>query len=226
MEYKLDGKKISIPGKGMIRIGKGLTGDVYKYKNKALKIFHDEENPPMDMDTAKFFTGIHTERIFLPEELLVGCKPSKEILRGYTFARVPKIGLSRRIINLPKEELEEVIYPVEEDVRELSKRQVLLNGIEPGNCIFNGDLYISDPALYRKLNTSSIKELEAVNMLQVHMLLSSLILSEVRKLNLGPSVEKRLKELLESREDDETISEFLYGLICPSETIKQFVKTF
>ena len=219
MGYRLDGKEVDIPGKRMAKIGTGKTGDVYKYKNNALKIFKKDMNPPIDLETAQYLTEISTERILLPRNLLF----YNQAFRGYTYKLVPKRGFGKRMIALPKEEFVHNVKMVEQDVESLSNKQVLLNGIEPSNCIFNGEWYISDPSQFTRLDMVSTRELEMLNKYQIHMLLTTMILSEVRKLNLGPKVEKQIRELLELRDDTEDSSSFMDSLIGQSESVKQFV---
>ena len=92
MSYRLDGKDIDITGKRMSKIGTGATGDVYKYKNTALKIFKKDKTPPIDEETAKYLTTISTNRILLPRNLLF----YNQSFRGYTYKLVSKRGSGKR----------------------------------------------------------------------------------------------------------------------------------
>jgi len=220
MAYRLDGKDIDITGKRLTKIGTGVTGDVYKYKNTALKIFKKDKKLPIDYDTAKYLTNISTDRILLPRHLLF----YNDSFTGYTYKLVSKKGSGNRIIMLPREELIENVRAIEKDTKILSSKKVLLNGIEPANCIFNGTLYVSDPKDYSILETFSTRELEALNRYQIHMLLTSLITSEIRKTNLGTSFEKQIKESFEAKEIEENTSDFLRDYLFPGESIKQLSK--
>ena len=219
MGYRLDNKEIDIPGKRMTKIGTGSTGDVYKYKNIALKVFKKDKNPPIDFETAKYLTSISTERILLPRNLLF----YNQSFKGYTYKLVPKKGSGKKIITLPKEALVENIESLEKDTKKISNKKVLLNGIEPSNCIFNGNLFVSDPSQYSILESFSTKELEALNQYQIHMLLTSLILSEIRRMNLGSSIERHIKEWLEEKDIEENTSAYLENQMNAGESIKQFL---
>ena len=70
MGYKLDDKNIKLTGKQWTKIGTGAKGDVYKYRSMALKVFKEDRNTPIDIDTAEYLTGISTDRILLPQNLL------------------------------------------------------------------------------------------------------------------------------------------------------------
>ena len=220
MGYRLDGKNIEIAQKRMTKIGTGATGDVYKYKNKALKVFKEEKKPPMNIETARYLSNISTNRILLPEDLLF----YNDAFRGYTYKLVSKKGLGKRMITLPKEELIDNIEELESDTEILSKKNVLLNGIDPSNSIFNGSIYLCDPSEYSILEVMSPKELQILNKYQIHMLLSMMILSEMRKNNLGGSPERKMKTLLELKDMDENTSTYMERLLKNSESVKQFVK--
>ena len=70
MGYRLDNKDIDISGKRLTKIGNGGTGDVYKYRNSALKIFKTDRDTPIDLETAEYLTTISTNRVLLPRNLL------------------------------------------------------------------------------------------------------------------------------------------------------------
>lgn len=224
MGYKLDDKDIKLTGKQWTKIGTGINGDVYRYRNMALKLFKKEKDTPIDRYTAEYLTSISTDRILLPINLLY----YNNTFKGYTYKLVPKKGPGNRMIMLPKTDLVQDIRVLEKDVEILSKKQVLLNGIEPSNTIFNGNLYLTDPTGYRVLegwNSDELSdELEKVNKYQLHLLLISLIISELRKNNFSSKDEKTIKEILEMRDEYEDSSEFFNSIIGNNDTIKQFVK--
>ena len=140
MGHKLEGKDIKLTKKNLKKIGTGVTGDVYKYKNSALKIFKKEKDTPIDYYTADYLTGISTNRILLPRNLLF----YNNAFKGYTYKLVSKKGTGNRMIMLPTDELIEDVSIIEKDIEVLSNKQVLLNGIEPDNTIFNGRLYCKE----------------------------------------------------------------------------------
>lgn len=211
---------IDITREKLKRIATGSSGDVYRYKNLAVKIFRDNQNPPIDLETAEYLTTIHTDRILLPKAIAF----YNMIYSGYAYKLVQKKATRERLITLPREELVGNVKFLEKDTRTLSRRKVLLTGIEPSNCIFNGDLYIADPREYSIMKNASPKELEALNKYQIHMLLTSLITSEIKKQNLDPGFERYIRKLLESKELKEDTSEFLRTFLRPEESIKQLSK--
>ena len=220
MGYKLDNKDIDISGKRLTKIANGGTGDVYKYRNHALKIFKADREAPIDLETAEYLTTISTNRILLPKNLLF----YNNSFRGYTYKLISKKGSGKKITTIPKDDLVGNILIIERDIETLSNKQVLLNGIEPANTIFNGNLYLSDPSAYTKLDSYSVKELERLNKYQFHLLLVSLIISELRKSSISSKTEKQVKELLYLRDENNNSSDFLTDIIDDNDSIKQFVK--
>ena len=220
MGYKLDNKDIDISGKRLTKIANGGTGDVYKYRNHALKIFKADRETPIDLETAEYLTTISTNRILLPKNILF----YNNSFRGYTYKLISKKGSGKKITTIPKDDLVGNILIIERDIETLSNKQVLLNGIEPANTIFNGNLYLSDPSAYTKLDSYSVKELERLNKYQFHLLLVSLIISELRKSSISSKTEKQVKELLYLRDENNNSSDFLTDIIDDNDSIKQFVK--
>ena len=220
MGYRLDNKDIEISGKRLSKIGNGGTGDVYKYRNSALKIFKTDRDTPIDLETAEYLTTISTNRILLPRNLLF----YNNTFRGYTYKLVPKKGTSKKITTIPKDDLVGNVSIIERDIEILSNKQVLLSGIEPANTIFNGNLYLADPSAYTRLDSYSIKELDRLNKYQFHLLLVSMITSELKKTNISSKLERQIKELLCFRDEDENSSDFLIDIIDGNDSIKQFVK--
>lgn len=218
MGYKLDDKDIKLTNKRMTKIGNGANGDVFKYRNMALKIFRDGKTP-IDYYTADYLTSISTDRILLPQNLLF----YNNTFKGYTHKLVTKKG-TQRIIMLPKVEFIQNIRMLERDIEILSNKKVLLDGIAPDNTIFNGDLYLIDPTEYKVLDTWGSEVLEDLNKYQLHLLLISLITTELRKNNFPSNVQNDVKELLEMKDSNVDSSDFFGDIINNNDTIKQFVK--
>lgn len=229
MGYRLEDKYENITGKRLTKLANGKTGDVYKYKNSALKIFREGIEPPMDVETARYLKGIPTSRILLPQKLLF----YNNTFKGYTYRLVSKKGSGKRMIMLPKDEFIGNIALLERDAELLSEKKVLLAGIDPTNYIFNGDLYITDPSKYSILDIlpdnkleelEKIAELEILNKYQLHLLITAILCSEMRKENIESKKENRLKEILSIKDDTQNSSDFFADIISNNESVKQFVK--
>lgn len=220
MGYRLDDKDIKLTGKQLTKVGTGVNGDVYRYRNMALKIFKKDKDTPIDKETAEYLSNISTDRILLPINLLF----YNNTFKGYTYKLVSKKGMGNRMIMLPKTDLVQDIRILERDVKTLSNKQVLLSGVEPSNTIFNSNLYLTDPTGYRVLDGCDSQELEKLNKYQLHLLLVSLITSELRKNNFSSKIEKDVKEVLIMKDIEDDSSDFFADIIGNNDTIKQFVK--
>ncbi len=220
MGYKLDTKDIDISGKRLSKIGSETTGDIYRYKSMALRIFKIGKQTPIDLDTANYLKDITTDRILLPKNILF----YNNSFRGFSFKLVNNKGKGQKIINQDKDDLIEEITLIERDIESLSNKKILLSGIDPVNTVFNGELYITDPTKFRKLDLMSTIELEEVNKYQFHLLLTSLITSELRRNNFDSRYERRIKEELLEQEDIDTLATLYGDVIGDNDSIKQKVR--
>jgi len=219
MGYRLDKNDINISKKSIVKIATSPTGDVYKYRNYALKMFKAGEQPT-DVETMEYLTGISTSRILLPKKLLF----YNNTFRGYAYKLVPKKGQGKKITMSPKRELIGNIALLERDIETLSNRRVLLMGVDPDSSFYNGDLYLTDPTRYTIMDIAKGEELEKLNKYQLNLLITTLIINDLRRGNYDSRTERRVKELLMAKAAEENTSDFLADLLENSEDIKQFVK--
>jgi hypothetical protein len=220
MGFILDGRNEEIAFKKLSKIASGKTGDVYKYKKSALKIFKEDMTPPIDEETARHLTGIDTQRILLPRNLLFYNKT----FRGYTYRLVEKKGTGRRMITLPIDELIGNISILENDIEKLSEESVLLNGIDQSNCIFNGDLFISDPREYSILeDIFSIDELRKLNNFQLHLLITAMLASETKKCGITNAKERQFREILALKDEEQNTSDFFADIFSSEDNVKEYV---
>lgn len=221
-KYTLDGKPVNMDFKHMSVVATGKTGIVYKYKDVALKLFNSEQVPSVDLETTKMLTGIQTDRILLPRKILY----CDDKFRGYTYRLIPKKGTGKKIIMLSKDELVGNILLLENDIEELSKSKVLLDGIDPTNCIFNGDLYISDPRQYSILDIFSTEELAKLNKYQLHLLLTQIMVSEIQSCSgITNAAERNFKEIMGMKDDEQDSSDYYARIMGKVDSVKEFVKT-
>lgn len=222
MGYRLENKEIDLFSRRVSKIGTGKRGDVYKYRGQAIKVYPDniDFNEVLDEKTAKYLTGITTDRILLPRKLLFY---NKNFI-GYSLKLVDKKGANGRIINAPVSDVISNIELLEEDVDLLSSKGILLNGITPNNAVYNGDIYLTDPSRYAIMEGGDTKYLNRLNQYQLHLLISELIVSDIRKDNFRNSTVSNMKELFSLKDDNERCGEFFEELFEGNRSIKQFVK--
>lgn len=221
MGYRIENKPVTITGKnGMTKIYSGKSGDVYRYRNTAIKIFRDGDEQHIDQETARYLTSIPTENILLPRKLVF----YNNAFRGFTLKLVPKKGVGKRIISSPKEELLGNISALESDAEALSGRKVLLNDITPENSMYNGELYICNPNRYSLLDVDSSRDLAGINKFQIHLLLIELVSQEMKKAHYTQATINRFREILSLKDPDQDSSTFFEEVIDGKSTIKQMIK--
>lgn len=219
MGYRINKKEIDL--NKLQKIAQGKRGYVYRLEKTALKVLENEElNECIDGDTAKYLSGLRTDKILLPKNLLF----YNNTFKGYTLKLVSQKPRSKNIISIPKNDFIRNVKELEEDVRVLSSKQVLLNGIDPKNTIFNGSLYLSDPSRYTIFKTDNIENLENLNKYQLYILLQALIIQDLRKANVQNDKIQALKGLLEMKEPDTECSAYFDEIIDDHSNIKELVK--
>lgn len=219
MGYKINNKDINL--NKLQKIAQGKRGYVYRYDRSALKVLDDEElSECIDEDTARYLTGMRTDRILLPKKLLF----YNNTFKGYTLKLVSQKPRSKSLINIPKNDFIRNVEQLEDDVHLLSTKQVLLNGIDPRNTIFNGSLYLSDPSKYTIFETENTENLEDLNRYQLYILLQALIVQELRKANIQNEKIESLKDLLEMKETETECSTYFDEIIEDHSNIKELVK--
>lgn len=221
MGYKLENKPIDISEKKRLtQISTNKNGTLYRYRNVALKVFRDGETPPMDQETARYLSTVSTDKILLPKRLLF----YNNAFKGYTMKLVSQKGANKKMMTTPTEELLSGIEILEGDIKKISYKKILLNGIHPENTIYNGDFYLTDPTQYTILETNSLKKLEEINKFQFHLLLTELISSEMHKYHFTQATINRMKELMNLRDNDQDSSNYLRKMMNGQEDMRQFVK--
>ena len=101
MGYRLENKDINLNEKKFTKIAQGKTGNVFKCNGYAIKVFNNYAEDIIDLETAKYLTGIRTNRIILPNKLLF----YNNGFKGYSMKLVKKDPRQKKIINCPTDEL-------------------------------------------------------------------------------------------------------------------------
>ena len=220
MGYRLENKPVELNGiRKLTFVPNMKAGDVYRYRNYALRIFRDGEKV-IDEDTARYLTGFTTEKVLLPRKLLF----YNNDFKGYTMKLVSNKGTGKKIITTPKDDLVRSVEGLEEDIELLSQKKVLLNDIIPGYTLYNGELYLVNPARYSVFDGGDERKLESLNKYQLQLLLIELISGELNKQNCPQAAVKTFKELMSLRDFDQNPSDYLDEIIGDQKDIKQFVK--
>ena len=192
-------------------------GRVYNYKSQSLKVFDGDDH--INEEGARTLTRIKSLNIFLPTKLLF----LNDRFCGYTLKSVDKKRKSK-VINVDKEELLDSIYNLENDIETLSRRNVVLSGLDYNDLFYYDGLYITKPDKFIVFNRDEKDKVYDINIGQLNLILCSLFAHELN----GENIPKRsVSEFCDSfREKNEYISncDYLDDLLGDSPNVKELVK--
>lgn len=178
MEYKVDNKKINI--KNLRFLGSGCEGEVFKWKNYALKIKYND-TIGLSYDDCHYMRNIATSNILMPKGIFY----SNNRYSGYTTRYISHIS-NFNLIDVPKDYLiNNILIPIEEDLRILSNRKVTLSDLTLSNTIKNDSLYLIDPGSYVVLKDLSSESINSINLEELRDYLNTLINQELKKYKLN-----------------------------------------
>lgn len=174
MEYRLDNKKINI--KNLKVIGSGVEGASFKYRGYALKVKYNDKIG-LSYDDCKYMIGTRTSNILLPKAILY--KNDKYI--GYATKYIHSLN-NFKLTEISKEELiNNILIPIEKDIRIISNRNILLNDISYSDTIKSRSLYIIDPGSYAIINDMDSSIIESYNYKEIRKLINYMIYLELKK---------------------------------------------
>lgn len=197
-------------------LDEGNEGIVYRYKEKAIKIYKDYcFKERLDEKTAILMSKIKTRRILLPETMVYSINHE---FRGYTTKFIQAYLLSHINEMTMRNFLAEVeIY--DDDINILSKEKILLNDFLRENLKYDSKLYMVDPGSFYKCEEEDSTTIEKANAKELNNLVVCQIFYAVPGLTKG----KKIK-LLNHFEDIDQISSVLKEEAKPEEKVKEYVK--
>lgn len=222
MGYKLENKDIRINNFNLI--GYGVKGNVYKYRKEAIKIFPNGNVPDgvIDKESCEVLKKISTQAILLPRKTAT----YNQQFAGYSLKLVHKNPTHGNIVTMRKDDLIDSISVLENDISTLSNNRVLLDGITPNNVLISDQIYITDPSRYTlvyddRLNSS---RLLTFNQFQLYLLLCEMITSGLKKCGVNGAELKKIRRVLNEKDDDVLPSEYFDSLLDSHSTFKSYVK--
>lgn len=227
-------------------LGSGVEGSVYRYQNKAIKIYHDYVIIGKREIRDNAYKSIKTTRIITPEESVTDLY-GRYI--GHSQELIEKRKLfSKSFIDMPRSKVISNFRLLEDDSILFSKNFVLMDDV-PHNTIDNGTLYFIDTGCYRLVSLSIIKEdrqiknnlgleessditnKELERRLKIKNLDTCYVaIWENIKRNLKFSTQKlnklkkRIVEDLDQSSEDSRLSKILDDYMRPDDTIRTLVK--
>ena len=221
MGYKLENKDIRINNVNLI--GYGTKGNVYKYRREAIKIFPNGDIPDgvIDKDSCEVLKKISTQAILLPRKTAT----YNHQFAGYSLKLVQK-NTHGNIVTMRKGDLIDSVSTLENDISILSNNRVLLDGITPNNVLISDQIYITDPSRYTLVYDDRLNSarLLTFNQFQLYLLLCEMITSGLKKCGVPNSELKKMRHVLDQKDDDVLPSEYFNSLLDTHSTFKSYVK--
>lgn len=226
MKLYIDGQKIFIFPQLMKKIGEGLEGKVYLYKNEALKLYRypGMQTGSLTLKDALYLKELSTANILLPNSVITN--EANKIV-GYTTTYIEKCNES--IHNLKKEKLLLKIKQLKDELDYLSEHNVLVNDWINVNFLYNGSIIFFDPGMYEivSLEDYSKKQVYIHNYHQLrYFILHELIVSK----KYPKSSQYQLRylfyhELLEEYKNKpyKDIIEFLNDKLSSNDTLDDYI---
>ena len=218
MAYTLSKNNNHVSHKKLYFLSKSDTGTVYRCNNKAFHIFPDNIKGVFSEQDGIYMSKIDTHRILLPENILY----KNRRMVGFTTPLI-KNGKNSRIIDSDKNTFLYNLEMLEDDVDLLSRSKILLSGLVQDKSLYNGELYLLDPSKYGRINVDEDTLLK-LNLFQLHLLLSRLVVNDLKKdLKYGEDI-RGVEALLKLREEDEYPSSFFNKILGEKDKVKELIK--
>lgn len=231
MECIVNQKKINIPIDEK-PFGEGSEGKVYKINEEIYKIYHQgafNEGYGNKQNFHSYLIGIDTKQIILPDALIWDLE-SKYL--GYKTKLVKgKQKDKTGIIKIPSEQFIKNLQILENDIKVLSEKHVLMADTSPINYIFNNEdntMNIIDPGRYR-ISKSFKSDCLLSNEEQYKELIEILLYLDFIKFKpVGPkrkelSLKQYLKEQL--RDSNLKYSEFFENVLQKHDDVESYAKS-
>lgn len=122
-------------------LGHGVDGEVYKYKDKALKLYHDDIHIKeyLNKEQINILCTLSTKHIVLPKEPLL----SKEENPGFVMEYID-LDKEQEILFSNKHSIITEIKETEKELIEIGKNHFLLDDTQPQNLFYNDTFHIFD----------------------------------------------------------------------------------
>ena len=150
---------VYVNGTKINRIGSGVDGSVYKYKDKAIKLYHDTKHIKTYLNKYQInlLSNISTEHIILPQAPLEHPFTNPGFIMKYIDLKT-----KQDILTSPIEQVIKELEEIEQELILLGKNHFLLDDIKSSNTFYDKTLYLFDPDsfIYDKQTDFSNRNIE------------------------------------------------------------------
>jgi hypothetical protein len=217
MIYRLENKRINLDR--MNPVGNFNNGTLYNVKNYTLKVYDKNIEELPSEKTMRYLSKVKSLQIFMPNRLLY----SNDKFCGYTIKNVNKNGRFNKIISTPKDQLLDSIFTLEEEIKFISDKRILLHDLDLEDIHYNGELFIINPDKYLVLNSNS-DLIYDTNILELNSLLSRLVSKELNSEKVLKRNIVRFNNLLKDKDIYTSNNDYLDEILSKEENIKCLVK--
>lgn len=208
-------------------IDKGEEGAVYRYQDKAIKIYHEQKRKRViSLDLLKELKTISTKRTILPTEALFDEKTNKN--EGYISKFLE--GNKEDIYFYKKEKLLEELTYLNSDFKILGKESIAIGDLRNSNYLSNATgLYLFDCGDYYnttiKIDTTNINKKEFQEFF-LYNLIGMRLQEEGRKLSVSEQTITSIyrKTRHQVIHHPEGLSDYLKKSMQDEETLNHYVK--
>lgn len=199
MYYIINNKVKDLNLNDLEYLGEGCESHVYKYGDRALKIYKSDCTKKRITDIeCNYMKEIKTQRILLPIGVISNLDGDT---LGITTSYIDGEKDKEELLEVPTFKLIREMKLLTRDAEDLGSRHISIDDITVDNTIFNGSLYVVDPGSFR-VDYTSIRQnlstaiIENMNMYMISDYFIYGLLKEITKDKYGEEVAKELTEHL------------------------------
>ena len=211
-EYNYSDKQL-----GLQLINYGEEADVYKIKDKAVKIYNKEcYKNRLDEETVEYFKTIKTNRLLLPIDTVYD---ENKKFNGHTTKYI-EVGNKQAIRRMKISKFLKEIQLLIDDTKLLTELGITICDFDYEDILYGDGIYYCDSGSFERNKKFSSRNIEEANKEEIHKLIIDELLCPV--CNLSKKQLSKLKEMILSGEYISDI--FSYEEYKQTDTVSSFIK--
>ena len=211
-EYNYSDKQL-----GLQLINYGEEADVYKIKDKAVKIYNKEcYKNRLDEETVEYFKTIKTNRLLLPIDTVYD---ENKKFNGHTTKFI-EVGNKQAIRRMKISKFLKEIQLLIDDTKLLTELGITICDFDYEDILYGDGIYYCDSGSFERNKKFSSRKIEEANKEEIHKLIIDELLCPV--CNLSKKQLSKLKEMILSGEYISDI--FSYEEYKQTDTVSSFIK--